>query len=63
MPPILMIVLAAVAGVPLGLRLRHNLATLGYRNAGEATLPQPGPRWWVVWASVLALGSSQLQRS
>ncbi len=56
MAPILMIVLAAAAGVPLGLWLRHNLATLGYRNGDEQDLPEPGPRWWVLWASVVALG-------
>ena len=56
MQPILMIVLATATGVPLGLWLRRNLATLSYRNAGEVDLPAPGPRWWVVWASVLAIG-------
>lgn len=58
MQPILMIVLAAVAGLPLGLLLRRNLANLGYRIGDEHDLPEPGPRWWVVWISVLALGSS-----
>ena len=57
MAPTLMIALAASASVPLGLWLRHNLATLAYRNEDEQDLPEPGPRWWVVWASVLALGS------
>lgn len=57
MTPILMIALAAAASVPLGLWLRHNLATLSYRNTDEQHLLEPGPRWWVVWASVLALGS------
>lgn len=57
MQPILIIVLAAVAGVPLGLWMRRNLATLGYRNDDEADLPERGPRWWVVWTSSLALGS------
>lgn len=56
MEPILITALAALAGVPLGLWLRLNLATLGYRIGDEHDLPQPGPRWWVVWASVLALG-------
>lgn len=54
MQPILIIMLATAAGLPLGLWLRRNLATLGYRNADEADLPEPGPRWWVVWTSVLA---------
>lgn len=53
----LMIALAATASVPLGLSLRHNLATLSYRNGGEQDVPRPGPRWWVVWASVLAVSS------
>lgn len=57
MQPILIIVLAAASGVPLGLWLRHSLATLKYRNVDEQDLPDPGPRWWVVWASVLTLGS------
>ena len=56
MQPILIIVLATAAGAPLGLWLRHNLATLNYRHADEADFPAPGPRWWVVWASVLAIG-------
>lgn len=57
MQPIVMILLAPVVGVPLGFWLRRNLATLGYRIGDEQDLPEPGPRWWVVWASVLALGS------
>ncbi len=57
MQPILIIVLATAAGVPLGLWLRQNLSTLKYRNAEEVDLPAPGPRWWVVWTSVIALGS------
>lgn len=57
MQPMLMIALAAAASVPLGLSLRHNLATLSYRNGGEQDVPRPGPRWWVVWASVLAVSS------
>lgn len=57
MQPMLIIVFATVAGVPLGLWLRRNLATLGYRKADEQHLPEPSPRWWVVWASVLALGT------
>lgn len=54
MHPTLVIALAAAAALPLGLWLRHNLNQLGYRNADEQDLPHPGPRWWVVWASVLA---------
>jgi len=57
MPPTLMIALATVAGVPVGLWLRSNLAALDYRKDDERDLPEPGPRWWVVWASVLAIGS------
>lgn len=57
MQPILVIVVATAASVPLGLWLRHNLATLGYRNEDEQFLSQPGPRWWVVWTGVLTLGS------
>lgn len=57
MQPILIIVLATAAGVPLGLWLRRNLAMLKYRNAEEVDLPTPGPRWWVVWASILAIGT------
>lgn len=56
MQTILIVLIAVAASVPLGLWLRRNLATLGYRNAGELDLPAPGPRWWVVWASVLAMG-------
>jgi len=55
--PILIIVLATAAGVPLGFWLRHNVAKLGYRSADEADLPAPGPRWWVAWTSVAAVGS------
>jgi leader peptidase (prepilin peptidase)/N-methyltransferase len=55
--PVLIIVLATLAGVPLGLWLRRNLATLSYRNADESDRPEPSPRWWVVWVSILALGS------
>ena len=55
--PILIIVLATAASVPLGLALRRNLATLSYRNDDEPDLPDPGPRWWVAWVSVLATGS------
>jgi leader peptidase (prepilin peptidase)/N-methyltransferase len=54
--PILIIMLATLAGVPLGLWLRHNLAAASYRNADEGNRPDPGPRWWVVGASVLAIG-------
>jgi leader peptidase (prepilin peptidase)/N-methyltransferase len=54
--PILIIVLATAAGVPLGLWLHHNLAKLSYRNADEVDLPDRGQRWWVVWTSVLAFG-------
>lgn len=57
MQPILIIVLATAASVPLGLWLRHNLATLKYRKVDEQDLPDPGPRWWVVWTSVIAIGS------
>ena len=57
MQPILIIALATAASVPLGLGLRHNLAALGYRNDDELDLPDPGPRWWVVWTSVIAIGS------
>lgn len=55
--PTLTVLLATAAGLALGLSLRRNLATLGYRTADEAGRPAPGPRWWVVWASVLTLGS------
>ncbi len=54
--PILIIVLATAAGVPLGLWLRRNLSTLGYRNVDEVDLPAPRPRSWVVWASCFAIG-------
>lgn len=54
---IMMITLAAVIGVPLGLWLRRDLATLRYRDGDENDLPQPGPRWWVVGISALALVS------
>lgn len=57
MQPILTILLATAASVPLGLWLRHNLATLKYRTADEADLPAPGQRWWVVWASVIVFAS------
>lgn len=57
MQPILIIVLATAAGVLLGRWLRHNLATLGYRNADEANLPEPGPRRWVVWTSVIVFAN------
>lgn len=57
MQPILIIVLATAASVPLGLALRRNLAKLNYRNADEADRPAPGPRRWVAWASVLGLSS------
>ncbi len=56
MQPILIIVLATAASVPLGLALRRNLAKLNYRSADEADRPAPGARWWVAWASVLAIG-------
>ncbi len=56
MQPILIILLATSAGVPLALGLRRSLATLGYRNPDEIDLPDPGPRWWVVWTSVVAIG-------
>lgn len=57
MQPILILVLATAAGVPLSLWLRRNLATLSYRNADEADLPDPDQRWWVVWTSAIAIGS------
>lgn len=57
MPPILIITIATLGGALLGLAARHNLATLGYRHDDELGLRQPGPRWWAVWASALALGS------
>jgi leader peptidase (prepilin peptidase)/N-methyltransferase len=52
--PALVITLAAAAALPLGLWLRHDLNKLSYRTKDERDLPHPGPRWWVVWASVLA---------
>lgn len=59
MHPALVITLAAAAALPLGLWLRHDLNQLGYRTADERDLPHPGPRWWVVWASVFsAAGTS-----
>lgn len=57
MHPILVIALATAAAIPLGLWLRHNLSTLTYRDSDEHSQPAPGPRWWVVWASVLASAS------
>jgi len=54
--PILIVLLATAAAVPLGLWLRRDLATLSYRNLDEVDLPDPGPRWWVVGCSVLAIG-------
>jgi leader peptidase (prepilin peptidase)/N-methyltransferase len=55
MHPIVMIVLATAAALPLGLWLRHDLAKLTYRAEDEQALPDPGPRWWVVWASILSI--------
>lgn len=55
--PTLTIALAALCGVALGLWLRRDLATLGYRNQEEQALPHPGPRWWVVCTSAMALGT------
>ncbi len=57
MQPILIVLIAVAASVPLGLWLRRNLATLSYRKDDEVVLPAPGPRWWVVWVSVLATGT------
>lgn len=57
MHPALVITLAAAAALPLGLSLRHDLNQLSYRTADENELPHPGPRWWVVLASVVAAGA------
>jgi leader peptidase (prepilin peptidase)/N-methyltransferase len=56
MHPIVTIVLATAAALPLGLWLRHDLAKLPYRSEDEQALPHPGPRRWVVWASILTIG-------
>lgn len=54
MHPVLAVIIAAAAGAALGWWQRRNLATLGYRLQDEIDQPVPGPRWWVVWASMLA---------
>ena len=53
---ILAIAVAAAAGAGLGCWQRRRLATLRYRAEDEGALPDPGPRWWVVWAGMLAVG-------
>lgn len=53
---ILAIAAAAAAGAGLGWWQRRRLAALRYRASDEAALPDPGPRWWVVWAGMLAVG-------
>lgn len=53
---ILAIAVAAAAGAGLGCWQRRRLATLRYRAEDEVALPDPGPRWWVVWAGMLAVG-------
>ena len=53
---ILAIAIAAAAGAGLGCWQRRQLATLRYRAEDEVALPDPGPRWWVVWAGMLAVG-------
>ena len=55
MHPILAIALAAAAAAPLGWWLRRNLATLDYRAGDERDLPAPGPRWWIVWVTVIVI--------
>ena len=55
MHPILAIALAAAAAAPLGWWLRRNLATLDYRAGEERDLPAPGPRWWIVWVTVIVI--------
>ncbi len=57
MHPAVLIALATVAGVPVGLWLRRDLATLHYRKGDELALARPGARWWVTWTSIVALGS------
>jgi len=46
--------LAAVAAGLAGLAIQRGLATLSYRRPDEATLPIPGPRWWVPLATATA---------
>lgn len=55
MHPVLAIALAAAAAAPLGWWLRRNLATLSYRTGEERDLPAPGPRWWLVWVTVIVI--------
>ncbi|MCA0306334.1 MAG: prepilin peptidase [Actinobacteria bacterium] len=57
MHPAVLIALATAAGVPVGLWLRRDLATLRYRKGDELALPQPGARRWVTWTSIVTLGS------
>lgn len=50
-------VAAALLGGVLGLGVRRQLATLGYRRGPiERALPHPGPRWWVPAAVLIAYG-------
>ncbi len=56
MHPILAIALAAAAAATLGWWLRRNLATLNYRSGDERDLPAPGPRWWIMWVTVIVIG-------
>ena len=55
--PILITVIAFAAGLPLGLWLRRNLASLSYRSGDEHDQPQPGSRRWVVLTSALSIGA------
>ena len=53
---ILTIILAVTAGAGLGWLQRRRLEALRYRAGDEAAQAEPGPRWWVVWAGMLAVG-------
>lgn len=49
-----LILAMTVVGALVGLLVRQRLAALAYRRDAEASLPSPGPRWWIPIATASA---------
>ena len=45
-----------VVGAVIGMVVKWRVSTLAYRHEGEASEPQPGPRWWIPFATAVASG-------
>lgn len=53
---LLLIAALTLVGALIGFTIRWRVSTLAYRRGGEASEPQPGPRWWIPVATAAASG-------